>query len=83
MFITGKEHAKQVKTFLIDKFTKDVYINGQEGTIKLWKERVDILLNKYQKFATRPEDCFWFINNTSIVKNYTMAPYVVDNLDLD
>ncbi|HSV77423.1 MAG TPA: hypothetical protein VLH37_10370 [Bacteroidales bacterium] len=28
VFMTVKEHAKQVKTFLIDEFTKDVYING-------------------------------------------------------
>lgn len=81
MFKTVEFRAIEMRTKLIDSFTNDVYINKIEGAYKLWRDRIDKMLNDSEKYATRTEDCYRFIKGEPIEKEYIKAKNIVGNLD--
>jgi hypothetical protein len=80
MFKSVEARAIEMRTSLVDSYTKDVYIDKKEGAYEIWRERVDKLLAESKEFATKPEDCYRFVKNASIDENYEMAKTVIGNL---
>ena len=81
MFKTVEARAIEMRTLLIDSYTKDIYIDKIEGAYKTWKVRIDKKLSDTEEYATRPEDCYRFVKNEPIEKGYIKAKNVVGNLD--
>jgi hypothetical protein len=81
MFKSVEARAIEMRTSLVDSYTKDVYIDKKVGAFEIWRERVDKLLAESNEFATKPEDCFRFVKNEPIDENYEMAKTVMGNLN--
>lgn len=81
MFKTIEARAIDIRTSLVDTYTKDVYIDKKIGAFELWREKVDKLLADSKEFATKAEDCYRFVKNAPIDKNYEMAKTVIGNLN--
>jgi len=81
MFKTVESKALEMRTYLIDSYTKDVYIDKTEGAYKAWRARIDKMLSDSKEYATRPEDCYRFVKNEPIEKGYIKAKYIVGNLN--
>lgn len=81
MFKSVEARAIEMRTSLVDSYTKDVYIDKKAGAFELWREKVDKLLADSKKFATKPEDCYRFVKNAPIDENYEMAKTVIGNLN--
>lgn len=81
MFKSAEARAIEMRTSLVDSYTKDVYIDKKVGAFEIWRERVDKLLAESNEFATKPEDCFRFVKNEPIDENYEMAKTVMGNLN--
>lgn len=80
MFKSVEARAIEMRTSLIDLYTKDIYIDKKTGAFELWREKVDKMLADSKEFATKPEDCYRFVKNAPIDKNYKMAKTIIDNL---
>ncbi len=81
MFKSVESRAIEMRTSLVDSYTKDVYIDKKVGAFEIWREKVDKLLAESNEFATKPEDCYRFVKNEPIVENYEMAKTVIGNLN--
>ena len=81
MFKSVEARAIEMRTSLVDSYTKDVYIDKKAGAFEIWRERVDKLLAESKEFATKPEDCYRFVQNAPIDENYEMAKTVIGNLN--
>lgn len=81
MFKSIEARANEMRTSLVDSYTKDVYIDKKAGAFEIWRERVDKLLAESNEFATKPEDCYRFVKNAPIDENYEMAKTVIGNLN--
>jgi hypothetical protein len=80
MFKSIEASAIEMRTSLVDSYTKDVYIDKNAGAYEIWRASVDKLLAGSEEFATKPEDCYRFVKNAPIDENYEMAKTVIGNL---
>lgn len=81
MFMTVESRAIEMRTYLVDSYTKDVFIDKIDGSYKIWRDRIDKMLTDSEKYSTKPEDCYRFIKNEPIEKSYIKAKNVVGNMD--
>lgn len=53
-------------------YFKDHYIKADSisTSYEKWRSLIDELLKKYERFSTKPEDCYRMIKNSPILKNY-------------
>lgn len=54
-------------SYFNDRYTKSDSISS---SYEQWRLLIDELLKKYDRFATKPEDCYRMIKNSPILKNY-------------
>jgi len=59
---------------------REVLVEKKDSAYIGWRETVDKLLQQTQSFATKPEDCYRFILNKPLEKNYKMAENIVGDL---
>jgi hypothetical protein len=62
--------ATEMKTSLINAYTKDIYVDKRVGAYEEWRKKIDTQLAASDKFATKPKDCYRFINNEPIDEDY-------------
>lgn len=77
---TIEDKAQELRTRMVDAYTKDVYIDNRPGAYLEWKEKLDSTLKDLEEFATKPEDCYRFVIKKPLDKNYEMAKTVVGKL---
>ena len=56
-------------------YLNDLFIKADSisTSYEKWRVLIDELLIKYERFATKPEDCYRMIKNAPILKNYKKA----------
>jgi hypothetical protein len=59
---------------------REVLVEKKDSAYISWKETVDKLLQQTESFATKPEDCYRFILNKPLEKNYKMAEKIMGDL---
>jgi hypothetical protein len=78
MFKPAQARAMEMRKSLVDSYIKDVYIDKRKGAYEEWREKIDKLLVDSEEFTTKPEDCYRFVKNEPIDKNYMMAKSVIE-----
>jgi hypothetical protein len=81
MFKSVEARAIEMRNSLVDSYTKDLYIDKKPDAYKKWRKIVDQLLYDSKEFATKPEDCYRFVKNEPLDKNYMKAETVIGNLN--
>lgn len=80
MFKTIEADAIQMRTAIINSWTKDIYLDKREGAYEEWRDRIDKLLAETEEFKTKPEDCYRFVKNEPIDEGYIMAKTLIGNM---
>jgi len=68
----ARDSAKNFINEITYSYFNDQYIKSDSisTSYEKWRSLIDELLKKYERFATKPEDCYRMIKNTPILKNY-------------
>ncbi len=62
--------ATEMKTAFVNAYTKDIYVDKRVGAYEEWRGKIDTLLTASDQYATKPKDCYRFINNEPIDEEY-------------
>ena len=71
----ARDSALNIAGSMSAAYFNDLYFNkdSAEATYEDWRILVDDLLEKNERFATKPEDCYRMINDKPILRRYKQA----------
>jgi len=59
---------------------REILIEKKDSAYISWRATVDELLQQTEAFSTKPEDCYRFISDKPLEKNYKMANQIMGDL---
>lgn len=79
-FTTVKNKWDEEMRDFFSSVISDILIEKKDSSYMNWREAVDDALLQTIKYATQPEDCYRFIINEPIEKNYIMPETIMGDL---
>ena len=83
VFKTVEADAAQFRTELVNAYTTDLYVNKNENSYDLWRERINILLTNTEKYATKDEDYLRALKKQPLSKKYTTPKQFIGDFNAD
>jgi hypothetical protein len=69
----ARDSAWNLYQEMSNNFIRNVYLSHGKESFDEWRLMVDNLLDKYNKYATKPEECYRLVKKEPIIKNYKEA----------
>jgi hypothetical protein len=69
----ARDSAWNLYQEMSNNFIRNVYLSQGKESFDEWRSMIDNLLEKYTKYATKPEECYRLVKKEPIIKNYKQA----------